>query len=353
MASDIKIEKKSESDLHKLDFTKLPFGRVLSDHLFYVEYEEGEWKEPSIIPYQPISFTPAAAGLHYGQSVFEGLKAFKSYDHKPVIFRPEDNFKRMNLSARRMCMPEIPREFFMDGMRELVNLDQAWIPDQEGSALYIRPLLIATEKYFGIKPSDYYCFLIFTSPVPPYYPKPLKVRVEENYVRAFKGGVGYAKAAGNYGASLYPTDLANKEGYDQVIWTDGVKAKEMQEFGTMNLFVVINGTVITPPTDDGTILEGITRNSAIEVLKLHNYPVVERKITIDELVEAYDNGELEEVFGTGTAATIAQISHIGYRDKYMELPPVEDAEIANFVFKKLERIKRNIEKPPYDWLYWV
>ena len=350
MPLDIKIDKKIQSEVHNYDLSNIPFGQVFSDHMLYVEYNDGEWKQPTIMPYQELSLSPAISGLHYGQSIFEGLKAYKTPDNKPVVFRPHDNFKRMNMSARRMSMPEIPEEVFMDGMKKLIDIDQAWIPQSEGSALYIRPIMFACDKYVGIKPSDNYIFLIFTCPVGPYYPKPLKVKIEQKYVRAFKGGVGYAKVAGNYGAALHPTEIAQKDGYDQLIWTDGVNFREIQESGTMNIFFVIDGKTVTPPANDGTILEGITRNSIIELLKHHNYPVEERKITVDEVLQAWKDKKLEEVFGSGTAATIAHISHIGHDDKQMELPDIDKREVSNFVFNRLENIKTGKEESPFDWL---
>ncbi len=345
----INIQKTSKSKLPEVDLDNIVFGRIFSDHMLIADYAEGQWQGINIMPFQNLSFHPATSVLHYGQSVFEGLKAYKDKDHIPVLFRHEDNWNRMNRSAERMCMPDIPKEIFVDGMKRLISIDRDWIPTSAGSSLYIRPFLIAMDQYVGIKPSDHYRFMIFLSPVNAYYPEPIKVKIEEQYVRAVKGGVGYAKAAGNYGGSLYPASLAQQQGYSQLIWTDALEHRYIEESGTMNIFFKINGTVITPNLD-GTILEGITRNSVIQLLQSENVPVEERPITVNEVLEAHENGTLEDVFGTGTAATIAHIKAIGYRDQELELPPVDERKLSNHILNRLNKIKKREENDPFDWV---
>jgi branched-chain amino acid aminotransferase len=306
MKYDIKVTKTNESRLSEVDFENIPFGRVFSDHMFMVDYTEGKWHDPRIVPFAHFPIHPAAMVLHYGQAIFEGMKASKDINGRALFFRPEMHSHRINASARRLCMPEVPEDLFLEGLHKLVDLDQAWIPPQEGSALYIRPFMIANDEFIGVKPSNNYRFIIFTGPVGPYYPKPVSLMAETKYIRAAIGGVGEAKAAGNYAAAMLPAKLANDKGYDQVLWLDGKEFKYIQEVGTMNIFFVIDGKVITPATD-GAILKGITRASIIEVLREQGYEVEERPITIHEVVEAHENGKLEEAFGSGTAAVVAHV----------------------------------------------
>ncbi len=268
--------------------------------------------------------------LHYGQAIFEGMKAFKNNDGEPILFRPELHAGRMNASARRICMPDFPEELFLEAIHKLVDLDQGWIPPQEGSGLYIRPTMIATDKFIGVKPSNTYRFFIFTCPVGPYYSAPVKLWADTEYIRAAMGGTGEAKFAGNYGGSLLPARLAQEKGYDQVLWLDAKEFKYIQECGTMNIMFVIDGKVYTPKLY-GTILKGITRDSAIHILRDAGYTVEEKMITIDEIVEAYDNGTLQEAFGLGTAAVVSPVSMIGYKDKVMELPTADDQSIGYFI----------------------
>ncbi len=317
-AADILVTKLERSKLNDIDFNQLPFGKYFTDHMLEVDYENGEWKQVEIKPYQPLLLEPSLAALHYGQAIFEGIKAYKNEQGEAYIFRPHDNFKRLNLSAERMQMPTVPEEIFIEGMRRLVEIDKNWIPAKKDYSLYIRPFMFATDEMIGVRPSDNYKFLIILSPTGPYYAAPMKIYVEEKYTRAAPGGVGFAKNAGNYGASMLATAIARKEGYDQVLWTDNVEHKWLQEVGTMNVFFVIGNTAITPSLDEGTILEGVTRDSAITVLQQMGLKVEERKINIDEVMAAYQAGQLTEVFGTGTAATISMIRELRYREFIME-----------------------------------
>jgi branched-chain amino acid aminotransferase len=312
----INIERTPESRLKNVDFNNLTFGKVLSDHMFMVEYKDGAWQTPEISQFRDLSFNPSMASLHYGQAVFEGLKAFKSKEGKTLIFRPELHAERINLSAERQCMPKIPEELFLEGLYELLRVDNDWIPDGEGQSLYIRPVMFATEQALGVRPSSSYLFLIFTSPVAQYYNGMVKVLVEEENTRAANGVTGYVKTCGNYAASLLPAQKAIQAGYDQVLWTDGAEHKYVEEIGTMNVWFDIDGTIVTPKLST-SILGGITRRSVVELAKKWGYEIEERKIEIAEIIEAMKAGKLNDAFGTGTAATITHISDIGYRgDNY-------------------------------------
>lgn len=327
---DIKITTSKSSHLDGVDFDNLPFGRTFSDHMFVVDYVDDKWQNPRIEPFHNLQLHPATMALHYGQAIFEGMKATKMLDGTPALFRPELHAKRLNFSAHRMCMPALPEEIFLKALQKLVELDQAWIPPQEGSALYIRPTMIATDEFIGVKPSQTYKFFIITGPVGPYYPKPVRLLAETKYVRAVMGGTGEAKAAGNYGGALLPAKMAQDKGFDQVLWLDAKEFKYIQECGTMNVFFVIDGKVITPPLY-GTILDGVTRRCAIEILKDNGFEVDEYKITIDEVVDAYHKGTLQEAFGAGTAAVVSHVSDIGYKDLVMELPPISERKVGELV----------------------
>ncbi len=346
---DISITKSKTSRLNEVDFNNLPFGRLFSDHMFIADYTDGVWKNPRIEPFHNFSMHPATMALHYGQEIFEGMKASKSFDGVPLLFRPEMHARRFNLSAERMCMPPVPEEMFLDGLKKLVQLDQGWIPPQEGSAMYIRPTMIATDEFIGVKPSQTYKFFIILGPVGPYYPKPVRLLAETHYVRAVNGGTGEAKAAGNYGGTLLPAKLAQEKGYDQVLWLDPHEFKYVQECGTMNIFFVINGKVITPPLY-GTILRGITRDSSLHILKEAGYDVEEYPLTIQEVVDAHKNGTLQEAFGAGTAAVVSNVSHIAYEDLVMELPPVETFEVSNFVKSSIDGLRSGRIKDTHGWI---
>lgn len=317
-AADFNITKVERSKLNDINLQNIPFGKYFTDHMLEVDYEDGEWKTPEIKPYQPLLLQPSLAALHYGQAIFEGIKAYKSQQGEPYIFRPQDNFERFNISAERMQMPPIPEDIFMEGMKLLINLDRNWIPEQPDHSLYIRPFMISADETIGVKPSEKYKFMIILSPTGPYYSAPMRIYVEEQFVRAVPGGVGYAKAAGNYGAAMFATAEAKKKGYDQVLWTDAYEHKYVQECGTMNVFFIIGNTAITPGLEQGTILAGVTRDSVISLLKEIGFNVEERRLSIDEVIEAHKAGLLYEVFGTGTAATISLIKELRYKDYVME-----------------------------------
>lgn len=352
MKYDIALTKTTKSHLASVNFDDIPFGRVFSDHMFVADYEDGAWKNPRIVPFEAFSMHPAAMGLHYGQSIFEGMKASKSEDGQPLFFRPEDHAKRFNNSARRMCMPEVPEELFLEGLHRLVALDQDWIPPRKGSALYIRPLMFANDEFVGVKPSQNYKFIIFTGPVGPYYPKPVRLMAESHYIRAAAGGVGEAKTAGNYAAAMLPARLAQDKGFDQVLWLDAKEFKYIQEVGTMNIFFVINGVAVTPEAG-GTILRGITRDSAIKILKAKGIPVEERPVTIQEVVEASKNGTLQEAFGTGTAAVVAHVSDISYQDTLIQLPPMEDRKIGQLIKDEIDGLRAGTVPDTNKWIVTV
>lgn len=344
----IKITKTEESKINQVDFDNIPFGKVFSDHMFTMDYENGEWKNFEIKPFQDLVFSPAISSLHYGQSIFEGMKAFRK-NGNIYTFRAKDNFDRLNKSAERMCMPAIPNGMVKNALQQLLSLDKAWIPENESNSLYIRPFMFATDEYVGIRPSDTYKFIIFCCPVGSYYTEPLKVKIESFYTRAANGGVGEAKAAGNYAASLYPAKLARQEGYHQLLWTDSKEHKYIEESGTMNVMFVIDGKLITPSLS-GTILPGITRASVLEIVKSWGIEVEERKIEVSEIMEAIKKGTLEEAFGAGTAATIAQIQVIGHEGTDYELPKISERKISNKVLTFLNNLKRGQEEDKWGWI---
>jgi branched-chain amino acid aminotransferase len=349
MAISIKIHKTTQSRIHLVDFDNIQFGTVFSDHMFRVDYENAAWKDPQITPYGDIPVSPSLSALHYGQAIFEGMKAFKNPRGEAQLFRPYDNLKRINISAKRMAMPEIPEELFIEGLKQLVRTDEKWIPTKIGSALYVRPFLFATDDFVGVRPSKSFSFIIFTCPVNSYYPKPIKVLVEEKYVRAFDGGVGFAKAAGNYGLSMLPTLEAQGKGYDQIIWTDGREHRYVEESGTTNLFFAIGDTILTPDID-GTILEGITRDSCIRILREQGYTVEERKISMHEIVAAHEKGLLADAFGTGTAAIIAKIAGFNYGGRDYMLPPAEERKISNLLYDTLGGIYTSAIPDTFGWI---
>ncbi|MCB9188080.1 MAG: branched-chain amino acid aminotransferase [Flavobacteriales bacterium] len=345
----ISISKTTHSRINELDWNDLPFGRVFSDHMFEMDYIDGKWQNPVIRPFGDLSMSPATSILHYGQTFFEGMKATKSESGEILIFRPEENAKRFNLSAERMCMPEVPVDMFIDALRTLLTVDKNWIPSQEGYSLYIRPFMIAMDPYVGIRPSDTYKFIIFTCPVGAYYSEPVKVKIETYYSRAVEGGTGYAKAGGNYAGSLYPAMKGQQEGFRQLIWTDAKEHKYIEESGTMNVLFVIDGKIITPASSQ-TILAGITRRSVVDIAKDWGYTVEERKVSVEEVVSAIKEGRLSEAFGAGTAATIAQISAIHYDGTTYELPPVEGREFSNKVLTYLTDYKHGKVEDKFGWI---
>ena len=351
-AADINVSKVETSKLNEMSLENLPFGRYFTDHMLEADYENGEWKNVEIKPYQPLLLEPSLAALHYGQAIFEGIKAYKDGDGNAAIFRPFDNFKRFNISAERMNMPVVPEEIFIEGMRMLIELDKNWIPSMPDHSLYIRPFMFSSDPVIGVKPSDSYKFIIILSPTGPYYTAPMRIYVEETYTRAAPGGVGFSKNAGNYGGSMLATAMAKKQGYDQVLWTDAFEHKYLQEVGTMNVFFIIGNKAITPSLEDGTILAGVTRDSAIVVLKEMGLEVVETKITIDELMEAHKNGQLREVFGTGTAATISMIKELKYKEYVMNFDTTA-WKVAPELKSRLNAIRDGKAEDTHGWMYKI
>jgi len=343
------ITKVEKSKLAGISLENVPFGKYFTDHMLEVDYENGQWQKPSIVPYQSLQLSPALAGIHYGQSIFEGVKAYKDQAGNPQLFRPKDNFKRFNISAARMQMPAVPESIFIEGMRLLIDIERNWIPEAADHALYIRPFMFATEEAIGVKPSNKYKFLIILSPTGPYYAAPMRILVEEKYVRAVEGGFGFAKAAGNYAGALLATTEANNKGYDQVLWMDAIEHKYVQECGTMNIFFIINNIVITPGLASGRILEGVTRDSTIVLLKEMGYQVEERSLSIDEIMEAHKKGLVNEIFGTGTAATISLVKELKYRDFDM-IFEVDKWTIAPEVKRRMDAIKYGLEPDTHGWL---
>lgn len=342
------VERTAVSRITEVDFKNLPFGKLFTDHMLVAEYSKGQWSSVKIKPFGNLSLHPATSMIHYGQSIFEGLKAFRNEQDEIILFRPEANHERMNQSAERMCMPAVPKSIFIEGMKQLIDLDRQWVPNHAESSLYIRPFLFSTDPYLGVKPSENYLFMIILSPVGPYYSKPLHLKIETHFTRAARGGVGSVKAAGNYALSLYPARQAQKEGVDQLIWTDAKEHQYLEEAGTMNVMLVIDGKLITPPLTS-TILPGVTRESIIHLAKENGIEVEERPIHVDEVCKAYDEGRLQEVFGVGTAATVAQVVELDYEDKNMKLPPVAEQKISSQLGEKLSRIKMGLDNDPYNW----
>jgi branched-chain amino acid aminotransferase len=345
----IKIQKTTQSKLDTTDFKNLKFGQTFSDHMFVMDYVDGKWQQPTIMPFQNMTMSPASLVIHYGQSIFEGLKAFKNEDGRYGLFRPDLNIKRMNKSAVRMCMPEIPENIFMDALTELVRLENEWIPTLELSSLYLRPVLFAIDEYIGVKASQSYRFMILAAPVNAYYVKPVRIKIEREFTRAAKGGTGYAKTAGNYAGSLYPAKLANDQGYDQLLWTDAKEHAYIEESGTMNVMFVIDGKLVTPELGE-TILDGVTRRSALQLARDWGVQVEERRVSVAELQEAMQNDTLEEAFGCGTAATIAHIEAIADGDKVYQLPKVEERKLSNRLMQYFVDLKKFRTDDPHGWM---
>jgi branched-chain amino acid aminotransferase len=349
--NDIEIIKAKTTKINDVDFDNLKFGHVFSDHMLECNFKDGKWQAPKVMPYQSISLDPSAKIFHYGQSVFEGMKAYMDADKKVWLFRPLENFKRLNISSKRLAIPELPENYFMDGLKALLEVDKDWIPTNEGSSLYIRPFIFASGNGFHASPADAYKFIICTAPSGAYFAGDVKVLIEEKYSRSANGGVGFAKAGGNYAGQFYPTQLAIEKGYQQVIWTDDNTHEYIEEAGAMNIFVRINDTLITGPTSD-RILDGITRKSIIELAKQEGIPVEVRKISVSEVVEAAKNGSLKEMFGAGTAAVVSPISGFGYKDVDYELPKLDDT-YASYLKKRITDIQTNKAEDPFGWRYEV
>lgn len=353
MKYDIAIEKIKQSRLNDIDFNALQFGRDFSDHMLLAEYEDGAWKSAKILPFQDLAFSPASCVFHYGQAIFEGLKAHRTADGEILLFRPDKNFDRLNMSARRLCMAEVPEEIFMEGIKKLIDLDRNWVPEGDGKSLYVRPFLIADDDFLGVKPSGKYKFMVITSPTANYYTGAVKVKVEREYSRACEGGIGAAKAAANYAASLYPAQQAQKAGYHQLVWTDAKEHKFIEESGTMNLMLRFGDKLVTPALDSKTILPGITRESIIALAKKWGYEIEERKVEVAEVVEALKNDNLTEAFGMGTAATIAPIELIGIDGTDYKLSDFQNWEFANKIKTHLEGLKRGKVADELNWIVKV
>lgn len=345
----IELQKVRKSRVAETDFDHLPFGKVYSDHMFVADHSGGEWRDLRIIPYGKILISPATPAIHYGQSIFEGLKAHRGPSGEALVFRPLDNLARMNISAARMCMPSVPAALFQECLSELISLDREWIPSAKGASLYIRPFLFSADEYIGIRPSVNFTFMVITSPVGFYYSSPVKVKIETHYTRAPQGGTGYAKAGGNYGGAIYPAKLAQDEGYDQLIWTDGRSHEYIEESGTMNVMFVIGDTLITPGLSD-SILAGITRDSVLKLARSWGIRVEERPVRVKEIVEALEHGKVQEAFGVGTAATIARIESIGYEGINYSLPTVHDQRLAQKIYDELDGIKHGSRPDPFGWV---
>jgi branched-chain amino acid aminotransferase len=344
---EFKIQLTEESQLKNIDFENLPFGRIFTDHMLEIDYSDGHWQTPQISPVHTLNLHPANLSLHYGQLIFEGMKATKSLDGKPILFRPEMHSIRLNKSAERLCMPTLPEELFIQSITKFVSIESNWIPPKEGSALYLRPFMMATDEFLGVTPSTRYKFIIIACPVGPYYANPVKLLAQKEFVRAIKGGVGEAKAAGNYAAAMLPAKIAREKGYDQVLWLDGKNFEEIHEVGTMNIFFVIKDKVITPATQ-GAILKGITRDSVLHILKAKGYSVEERSIGISEVFEAYQNGTLQEVFGTGTAAVISTVEKIHFEGQDIELD-TQQYVIAPMVKSEINGLRSGRLKDSFGW----
>lgn len=348
----INIKKVERSKFNDVDWDKIKFGRVFTDHMLVMDYTDGSWQTPSIVPFANLNFHPALLSIHYGQSIFEGMKAYKTNQGEAVLFRPNLNAKRFKESAHRMAMPEISEDLYEFCLHEFLKVDKNWIPQGKGSSLYIRPFMFATDAYIGIKISDTYRFMIIASPAVSggvYIGEPLKVKIEEKFTRAAEGGVGAVKAAGNYAASLYAEKLAREEGYHQIIWTDAKTHEYVEEAGTMNLIFIKDGKLITPGEDTDTILHGTTKRTVIDIAKDWGMEVEERKIMVKEVLEGLNDGTLTEAFGAGTAATIAPIQQIGYRGKDYILHK-ENQVFTNKVFAEINAIKTERIEDRFGWL---
>ncbi|CAM3926458.1 branched-chain amino acid aminotransferase [Flavobacterium cucumis] len=345
--NEVEINLVTSSKINQVDFENLTFGNIFTDHMLVCDYKNGAWQMPSIVPYAPFMIDPSAKVFHYGQAIFEGMKAYKDQQDAVWLFRPDENYKRFNKSATRMAMPEVPETVFLGGLKKLLEVDREWVRKGKGNTLYIRPFMIATGHGVIAAPSQEYRFMIILSPAKSYYSGEVKVLIAEHYSRAANGGIGAAKAAGNYSAQFYPTKLANEQGFQQIIWTDDATHTKLEEAGTMNVFFRINDTLLTAPTSE-RILDGVTRKSVIELAKRENIDVEVRSVLVDELVEAAKNGSLKEIFGAGTAAVINPIVGFSYLGTYYELPKLENA-IALEIKEKLTNIQYKLADDTFGW----
>jgi branched-chain amino acid aminotransferase len=343
------VQKTGQSRLNTFDFKTAEFGKHFSDHMLVAEFTNGAWQPAVIKAYGNISVPPSLTVFHHAQAIFEGMKAFKGKDGKINLFRLEDNFRRMNLSAERMCMPLIPKEYFVEGLKQLLDIDRDWVPDEDGFSLYIRPFYISTDTAIGVRPSNDYAFFIITAPAGNYYKEPLKVWIETHFSRSANGGTGYAKAAGNYGGAMYPSSLAMKKGYHQLIWTDAKENRWIEESGSMNIFFIIDDILTTPPLGPSK-LAGVTRDSILKIAQRMGVKTEEREISVDEIKAFYNSGRISDCFGCGTAAGIAPIITIGSEDLIMDLPPVESRMVSKRINEYLSRYKKGLEEDVFNWL---
>ena len=351
LVTEIKVRRINQSRLAQVDTGNLEFGRHIADHMLVCDYAGGEWQEAQIIPFTNLSMSPATLALHYGQTVFEGMKAFRMEDGRVNIFRIDRHYDRFVRSLTRMCMAVPPKELFVEGLMKLIKLDKNWVPSAEGSALYIRPFIYASEEKFGVKVSDQYRFIIFSGPVPALYVNPIKVKVELEYIRAAKGGTGFAKCGGNYGGAYFPTQQARSEGYDQVLWTDGQQDPSIEESGMMNVMFIINNRLVTPPLSD-TILDGVTRDSLLQVASDLGYDVEERRVKVSELQKGLRNNAITEAFGAGTAAVVAPIGVIGIEGVDHHLPKYTNESALYKLANQLGDIRSGRIEDSYGW-NWV
>ena len=347
----MKITKTQNSRLANTNFNKLEFGRTFSDHMLMCKFQDGQWQEAEIIPYQPLSFAPGTHVFHYGQAVFEGMKAFKNEQGQTLLFRPEANMNRLNQSAKRLCMPSIPSSIFMDGLKSLLKLDKQWIPEGSGKSLYIRPFMISSSEFIRATPADEFTFFIITSPSASYYSGEIHLKVEEKFVRSVEGGTGFAKAAGNYAAAFEPTKKAQQSGFTQVVWTDAFEHQYIEESGTMNIMFRINDNLITPALSE-SILAGITRDSILKIAKEKGISFEERKIAISEIMEAHQNGTLQEAFGVGTAVTVNPINSITYRKEKIEIEVIDNSFAQQFK-AELQNIQQGVWPDTHKWIVTV
>lgn len=347
----ISIETSKTSKIDTVDFNNLDFGRLFTDHMFVCDYEDGKWQTPKVMPYQAMTFEPSARVFHYGQAVFEGMKAYKDDEGKVFLFRPKANFDRINKSSERLAMPAFPENYFFEGLEALLKLDSDWIQPGVGNSLYLRPFIIATEPAISASPANNYRFMIICSPAKSYYNAPVRVLIAEEYSRSADGGVGFAKAAGNYAAQFYPTSLAQEKGFQQIIWTDASTHSFLEEAGTMNVFFRVGDKLITAPTSD-RILDGVTRKSMLQLAEDLGITCEVRRVTVEEIKTAAKEGELKEIFGTGTAAVISVISAFEHKGELFEIPKIEDS-YAKLFKKTLLEIQHNISEDKHNWRYEI
>ena len=357
MLSEIKVRRTTHSKINEVNFDDLEFGKYVSDHMLVADYHHGDpvatgWQQPQILPFANLSLSPTTLALHYGQTVFEGMKAFRINDGRINIFRLDKHYDRFVKSLERMCMAIVPKEIFTEGLMKLVETDSAWVPAKAGTSLYIRPFMYASEAKFGVKISDEYRFIVFTGPVPELYAKPIRIKVETDYTRAAKGGTGFAKCGGNYGGAFYPTRLAKQQGYDQVLWTDGKENKFIEESGMMNVMFVINGTLVTPPLSD-SILDGVTRDSLLTLAKDFGYKTEERPVAVEELEKAFRDKTITEAFGAGTAAVVAPIQTININGIDFHLPAYNKENLLNRLKLQLEQIRTGKATDLHEWNFII